>query len=268
MDRAQASRFFSFPLPSVLCPFPSVLFLLPSALCPLSSALPAVTGTHRLLSTEAGRLPERNEPPRHVGCTGTFIDPLTTRGIERTPGIVGTLWIRSNNMAAGNQGHGRRDEGRDREKGGDGHGMREPLHSAGRNVQEGMEQVSRQLDEGYDSAREAMARGYRTAEGTIERNPFSSVMIGFGLGLGIGLGLDHVVHPSRGVVGREVHAGLVAAPSRFAPSDADARARSRHARGAPSHDRGTRSVDPRPPLGHRQCHAAPSERSTRRRVPS
>lgn len=38
----------------------------------------------------------------------------------------------------------------------------------------------------YESAREQVGRRYRRVEGTIARNPASSVLIGFGLGVGVG----------------------------------------------------------------------------------
>jgi hypothetical protein len=86
-------------------------------------------------------------------------------------------------MPAGNQGQGRRNEGRERHNG----GARQPAQSYTQNLQEGVEQVSDRVREGYDSTRDEMARHYREAEGAIARHPGGAVLVGFGIGFGIGL---------------------------------------------------------------------------------
>jgi ElaB/YqjD/DUF883 family membrane-anchored ribosome-binding protein len=64
---------------------------------------------------------------------------------------------------------------------------REKLQNVGQQVQQGAEQAASRLREGYGSAREGAMHGYRQAEGTVARNPASSVLIGFGVGFGLGL---------------------------------------------------------------------------------
>jgi len=83
-------------------------------------------------------------------------------------------------MPSGNQGKGRRNEG-------PGPGAREPAQDLGQQVRAGAEQVGSRLQEGYGAARDDLARRYREVEGTVARNPMSSVMIGFGAGFGLGL---------------------------------------------------------------------------------
>ncbi|WP_435019586.1 hypothetical protein TA3x_001372 [Tundrisphaera sp. TA3] len=73
------------------------------------------------------------------------------------------------------------------QNGGAASGAREKVQQVGQQVQQGLEQASGRLREGYDSARENALHGYRRAEGSVARNPTSSVLIGFGIGFGLGL---------------------------------------------------------------------------------
>src|SRR5262245_32178511 len=83
-------------------------------------------------------------------------------------------------MSSGNQGRGRRNEGPVR-------GSREQAQGMSQRVREGVEQAGSQLQEGYDAVRDDLSRRYRRAEGTVARNPTSSVLISFGIGFGLGL---------------------------------------------------------------------------------
>lgn len=66
-------------------------------------------------------------------------------------------------------------------------GAREKLQAVGQQVQHGVEEAGNRLRGGYESAREGALHGYRQAEGTVARNPTSSILIGFGVGFGLGL---------------------------------------------------------------------------------
>ena len=93
-------------------------------------------------------------------------------------------------MSTGNQGrrnegnrHGGQNGGSDKgDKGAAGQG---PAQS----FQQGAEGVQNRLREGYENVSDQAAHHYRKAEGTVARNPGSSVLIGFGVGVGLGLAL-------------------------------------------------------------------------------
>jgi hypothetical protein len=89
-------------------------------------------------------------------------------------------------MASGNQGQGRRNEGRDQGKNG---GVGQSAHDVAQNVQQGLSRAGDRFQEGYEAALEELAHRYRRTEGTIARNPGGSVLLGFGLGFGIGLAI-------------------------------------------------------------------------------
>ena len=76
-------------------------------------------------------------------------------------------------------------------------GGREQVQAAGEQLRQGAEQATNRIREGYDSARESALHGYRKAEGTVARNPASSVLIGFGVGFGLGLVLTSLFTQQR-----------------------------------------------------------------------
>lgn len=88
-------------------------------------------------------------------------------------------------MASGNQGVGRRG-GEGRREGHNG-GSQNPKEQQGRAIPQAAEHLGNRIREGYDSAQEAVSHNYRQAEGTIARNPGSSLLVAFGLGMGLGL---------------------------------------------------------------------------------
>jgi len=97
-------------------------------------------------------------------------------------------------MSKGNQGQGRQNGGSDR-------GARDPIQNVGEQIQnvgskiqEGAAEMGHRIHENYDVAREEMGRRYRAAEGTMARNPTSSVLIGFGIGFGLGLVLTTLLN--------------------------------------------------------------------------
>ena len=87
-------------------------------------------------------------------------------------------------MSSGKKGESRQNAD---QNGGAASGAREKLQAAGQQIQQGAEQAANRLRDGYGSAREGAVHGYRQAEGTVARNPTSSVLIGFGVGFGLGL---------------------------------------------------------------------------------
>jgi len=96
-------------------------------------------------------------------------------------------------MPTGNQNQGRRGEGRQNGGMSEGHGARQTAENAARGAQQGLEQVGDRLREGYEAVSDRAARQYRQAEGTVARNPTTSVLVGFGLGLGLGLAISALI---------------------------------------------------------------------------
>ena len=82
------------------------------------------------------------------------------------------------------QGQG---QGQGRQNGGAGQGARESSPNVAQRVQEGAEQLSQRVREGLGTAQDELGRRYRHAEGTVARNPSSSVLISFGVGFGLGV---------------------------------------------------------------------------------
>ena len=60
-------------------------------------------------------------------------------------------------------------------------------------VQEGAEQVGQRVREGVGTAQDELGRRYRHVEGTVARNPSSSVLISFGVGFGLGVSLTSLL---------------------------------------------------------------------------
>ena len=83
------------------------------------------------------------------------------------------------------QGQGQ-PQGQGRQNGGAGQGG-QPSPNVAQRVQEGAEQVGQRVREGLGTAQDELGRRYRTVEGTVARNPSSSVLISFGVGFGLGV---------------------------------------------------------------------------------
>ena len=81
------------------------------------------------------------------------------------------------------QGQG---QGQGRQNGGAGQGAQSSPNVAQR-VQEGAEQLGQRVREGLGTAQDELGRRYRHVEGTVARNPSSSVLISFGVGFGLGV---------------------------------------------------------------------------------
>ncbi|WP_435008136.1 hypothetical protein P12x_005410 [Tundrisphaera lichenicola] len=77
--------------------------------------------------------------------------------------------------------------------GGSAQGAQNQVRNAAHQVQQGAEQLGQRIHEGYDTARESAVHQYRQAEGTVARNPGSSVLIGLGVGFGLGLVLSSML---------------------------------------------------------------------------
>ena len=84
-------------------------------------------------------------------------------------------------MASNKRGEGQN------QNGGSMQGARDQVRRVAEQVQQGAEQVGNRIQEGYESARETALHGYRGADGTMARNPGTSVLVGFGVGFGVGL---------------------------------------------------------------------------------
>jgi ElaB/YqjD/DUF883 family membrane-anchored ribosome-binding protein len=84
-------------------------------------------------------------------------------------------------MASNKRGEGQN------QNGGSTQGAREQVRRVADQVQQGAEQVGDRIQEGYEAARESTLHRFRRAEGTMARNPGTSVLVGFGVGFGVGL---------------------------------------------------------------------------------
>ena len=84
-------------------------------------------------------------------------------------------------------------------------------------VQEGAEQLGQRVREGLGTAQDELGRRYRHVEGTVARNPSSSVLIGFGVGFGLGVILTSLLSRRGDVVGT-ASPGFGPEHARFDPS--------------------------------------------------